>query len=247
MNTNQQQQISTIESVARRFSKFCDGLIENAQRSDKPVTMDKASDAELENIISTLRAAVPKLTSTVQIVVDSKFIGGLADALTNGLDNKIKIEQRDSNQLIPNQNIVLFAFNGNVRLATYVNEANTDYYNVVQSKPKQIVLLPIHLNRQTNVEKTFKNMQVINFWSNPVFSKGPKLANLKDSDNHALNDVSFEELKKLFHAQIICNYCESTNNELLKCSACMNAFYCNVSCQYSDWNNHATYCGKNKE
>lgn len=244
MNT---QQIATIESISRRFSDLCNELIRNARNSKKSVTMDAASDAQLENIIATLRAAVPKLTNAVQLVVDSNFIQGLADVLTNGLGKEIKIEQRDSNQLIPNQNIVFFAFNGNVRLATYLNDANKDYYNVLQSKPNQIVLLPVHLNLQQDVQHMYKNMKVINFWSKPVFTPGPKPVNLNDPAVQTWNNSSFVELKTLFNLQIRCNYCEASNNELLKCSACVDAFYCNVSCQHNDWNNHSVYCGKHKE
>lgn len=235
-----QQQITTIESVSRRFSDFCNELIKNVRTSNKPLTMDATADVQLENIIATLRTAVPRSTSVIQLVVDSNFIQGLAEALGNG------IEQRDSNRLVANQDIVLFAFNGNVRLATYLNDTNKDYYNVMLSKPKQIVLLPVHLNMQQNVEHMYKNMKVINFWSKPVFTPGPKPVNLNDPSVQTWNNSSFVELKTLFNVQIRCNYCEATNNDLLKCGACVSTFYCNIICQRNDWNNHTIYCNKHK-
>ena len=43
-----------------------------------------------------------------------------------------------------------------------------------------------------------------------------------------------------------CNMCHAARatTELLKCSRCKSAFYCNATCQRNDWSNHKKVCLK---
>lgn len=40
----------------------------------------------------------------------------------------------------------------------------------------------------------------------------------------------------------ICKACQGTNENLLICSGCRLAWYCNIACQKADWKNHKLFC-----
>lgn len=39
-----------------------------------------------------------------------------------------------------------------------------------------------------------------------------------------------------------CRKCKKESNDLLRCSKCKEANYCNQECQKQDWISHKTYC-----
>lgn len=46
---------------------------------------------------------------------------------------------------------------------------------------------------------------------------------------------------------IKCWYCQKESGQLLKCSRCLNAVYCDDKCQLRDWDAHKEYCNKVKK
>lgn len=42
----------------------------------------------------------------------------------------------------------------------------------------------------------------------------------------------------------VCSTCSKANEELLKCTRCKKAYYCNVDCQKTDWPKHKLTCSK---
>ena len=44
-----------------------------------------------------------------------------------------------------------------------------------------------------------------------------------------------------------CQHCRSSTLTLKKCSRCRSVFYCNATCQTSDWKSHKKYCVDYKE
>ena len=39
-----------------------------------------------------------------------------------------------------------------------------------------------------------------------------------------------------------CSGCNAKQEGMLKCTSCLNSYYCNAECQRKDWESHKTFC-----
>lgn len=214
---------------------------------------------ELENEIVELKRRVDLLekqrspTTTTNalrgssvIIVPEGFISNIGDAINSKIGSNLQEITMD--EIDDNIQLAFVVIRGSLRIASAVQtiDAVTKTLSKLQNFPRiRVVLIVLHLNRETQTQSAFGGYEIINLYTKPTFG-GRSVTDL-DPSLDDFNNNGLKRLSVLLNLRFIaCEYCNAKVDNLLCCGSCKKVAYCDEDCQAKNWVQHSIKCAGNK-